>query len=126
VAALVVAFVTYFAVRLFVDTWLRQRLTPPLSVTWPARRDEPAALQHAWIISQHPSDRFGKAIVPHIGACPGGDLKACFTAHAPRFMHAMYEPASRFWSMQLVEFGLFAGVAVALIALSAWWVDRRA
>lgn len=126
VAALVLAFMTYFAARLFVDAWLRQHLTPPLSVTWPARKDEVAALQHAWVISEHPSDRFGNAIVPHIGACPGGNVKRCFAAHAPGYIHAVYEPASRFWSMQLVEFGLFAGVAVALIAFSAWWVDRRA
>ena len=125
VAALVVAFITYFAARLFVDMWLRQRLTPPLTGTWRARQNEPAALRHAWVISEHPSDRFGHAIVPHIGACPGANLKACFAAQA-QYMHAVFEPASRFWSMQLVEFGLFAGVAVALIALSAWWVDRRA
>jgi hypothetical protein len=83
------------------------------------------ALSHAWVISEHPSDLNGHSIVARIGACPGGNLKACFLSHAPG-MHAVYEPASRFWSMQLVEFGLFAGVAVALIAFSAWWADRHA
>lgn len=124
VAALVVAFVSYFAARLFVDVWLRQRLTSPLSATWPARQDGPAGLDHAWLISEHPSDRLGHAVVPHIVACPGGNLKACLAQQAP-YMHAVYEPASRFWSMQLVEFGLFAGVALVLIAFAAWWVDRR-
>jgi len=47
VAALVVAFMTYFATRLFVDLWLRQRLTPPVSATWSTKGDEPTALQHA-------------------------------------------------------------------------------
>jgi hypothetical protein len=127
VAALVVAFVTYFAARLFVDMWLRQRLTPPLSVTWPAAKGngDPAGLQHAWVISEYPSDRFGHQFAPHINACPGGNLKACFAAHAPNYMHAVYEPASRFWSMQLVEFGLFSGVALALIGFAAWWTARR-
>jgi hypothetical protein len=125
VAALVVAFLAYFAVRVFGDVWLRQRLTPPLSTTWSGRADEPAALRHAWVITEGPSDRFGHLVVPHIGACEGGNLKACFAAHAPADMHAVYEPASRFWSMQLAEFGLFAGVAVALIAFAAWWTDRR-
>jgi hypothetical protein len=126
VAALIVAFMAYFAVRLFVDVWLRQRLTPPLSATWPARKDELAVLRHAWVISERPSDRFGNAIVLRIGDCPDGNLKACFAAHAPGYIHAVYEPASRFWAMQLVEFGLFGGIAVALIAFSAWWIDRRA
>ena len=65
VAALVVAFVGYFAARLFVDTWLRQHLTPPISVTFPARKGEVAALNHAWVITEHPSDRFGHTIVPN-------------------------------------------------------------
>jgi hypothetical protein len=125
VAAVVVGFLAYFGIRLVFDFSLRQRLTPPASITWPGQQPEPAALQHAWIISRHPSDRLGHTVLPHIGPCPAGDLKACFAAHAPGYMHAIYEPASRFWSMQLVEFGLFAGVAVVLIALSAWWVDRR-
>ena len=34
VPALVVAFVGYFAARVFVDTWLRQHLVTPLSATW--------------------------------------------------------------------------------------------
>ena len=38
VPALVVAFAGYFAARIFVDTWLRQRLVSPLSKTFP--RDE--------------------------------------------------------------------------------------
>jgi hypothetical protein len=126
VAALVVAFISYFAARLFVDIWLRQRLTPPVSATWPSRQDGPAAMRHAWVISEQPSDKFGHTVVPKIGACPGGNLKACFAQHMPAYTHAVYEPASRFWSMQLIEFGLFAGIALVLITLSAWWVDRRA
>jgi hypothetical protein len=124
VGALVVGFVTYFAVRLFVDVWLRQRLTTPLSSTWRARKAGPA-LEHAWVISQYPSDRLGHELVPKLGACPGGNLKACFAAHAPGYMHAVYEPASRFWTMQLAEFGLFAGAGLALVVFGAWWTDRR-
>jgi hypothetical protein len=126
VPAFVLAFITYFAVRLFVDLWLRQRLTPPVSATWSTKGDEPTALQHAWVITQYPSDRFGHAIVPHIGSCPGGNPKACLAALEPGYMHGLYEPASRFWSMQLAEFEVFAGVAIVLVAFAAWWTDRRA
>ena len=41
-------------------------------------------------------------------------------------MHAVFEPASRFWTMQLVETGLFTGAAIVLIGFAAWWTDRRA
>lgn len=115
-------FVAYFAARLFVDTWLRQRLTPPLSLIRSAHENEPAVLRHAWVISEHPSDRLGATFHPQIGAC-GGSIEACFANGG--YMHAVYEPATRFWTMQLVEFGLLAGIAVALIAFSAWRSDQR-
>jgi hypothetical protein len=38
---------------------------------------------------------------------------------------AIYQPASRFWSFQLIEASIFAGLAVALIAFSALWIRRR-
>jgi hypothetical protein len=128
VAALMVAFVGYFAARLFVDTWLRQRLTPPASLTWPiTKRDEPAALLHAWVISENPSDRLGHRVAPHLIGCErAANAKACFAAHMPPYVHAIYEPASRFWSMQAAEFGLFTAVALALIGFAAWWTARRA
>jgi hypothetical protein len=54
-------------------------------------------------------------------------VKECLlTNFHPAFMHAVYEPASRFWTMQLAETGLFAAAGIALIGLAAWWTDRRA
>jgi hypothetical protein len=130
VAALVVSFVGYFAARIFVDTWLRQRLTPPVTALIRGRRDgDPPALYHAFIISEHPSDRFGHDVAPPIGVCLRSaptNLKQCLAEHSVGYVQAVYEPASRFWSMQLVEFGLFAGVALALIAFAAWWTHTRA
>jgi hypothetical protein len=127
VAALVVAFLGYFAARLFVDSWLRQRLTPPATLTWPAQQNEPAALHRAWIIDMHPSDRLGRAVHLALGPCPRGvaGLKRCFGPDGAGYTHAIFEPAGRFWSMQAVEFGLFAGVALALMALAAWWTHAR-
>lgn len=128
VPALIVAFVGYFAGRVFVDTWLRQRLTPPASATLarPGGR-EPAALSHALVLSERSSDRFGHEVVPPIGACLRApeNVRACLARLGGGYVHAVYEPASRFWSMQLVEFGLFAGVALALIAFAAWWTHSR-
>jgi hypothetical protein len=128
VAALMVAFVGYFAARLFVDTWLRQRLTPPASLTWPAAENEPAALLHAWVINERPSDRLGHPVaVQLLGQCrQAGNAKACLATHMPPYMHAVYEPATRFWSMQAAEFGVFTGVALVLIVFAAWWTARRA
>ena len=40
-------------------------------------------------------------------------------------MHAVYQPASRFWLLQGIETGLFAGVGVVLILFAAWWTYQR-
>jgi hypothetical protein len=41
-------------------------------------------------------------------------------------MHAVFEPASRFWTLQGVETGIFAGAALAMILFAAWWTHQRA
>jgi hypothetical protein len=117
VPALVVAFVGYFAARLFVDTWLRQRLIDPLTTTWTDNGHEPAALRHAWVLSEHPLGESGNRI-----AVPSP--KEVVTAVPTKF-EAVYHPASHFWPLQLIETALFGGVALALLAFAAWWIHER-
>ena len=40
-------------------------------------------------------------------------------------MTAVYQPASRFWALQGVEFGIVAGIGVLLILVAAWWTQHR-
>jgi hypothetical protein len=132
--AVLVAFGAYFGVRIFVDVWLRQRLVPARVLTWKASAPDPPGLRHAWVITEVPSDRLGNPVRPHLTraqletcARTGGNMKSCLlgTWHAG-FTHAVFEPASRFWTMQLVETGLFAATSIVLIGFAAWWTDRRA
>ena len=130
--ALVVGFVGYFAVRVFVDTWLRQRFLSPVTATFHLLGNGPDKLRHAWVFNQYPSDRAGHHIQIPFGLCgpppPGGgkpDIGNCLANHGV-FMHATYLPASRFWALQGIETALFGGVAVVLLAFAAWWTYRRA
>ena len=138
VPALVVAFVGYFASRIFVDTWLRQRLVSPLTATWPAgpsgKAPDPAGLKHAWVITESPSDKLGHALSFSLepGAClrqlgsQGKSIaQSCPAPHLVAYMHAVYQPASRFWLLQGIETGLFAGAALILILVAAWWTHER-
>jgi hypothetical protein len=128
VPALVIAFAGYMVTRIFVDTWLRQHLVAPLSATWSARSMPPANLHHAWVITEGPSDRLGNAVAPSLSFCSRAQAAAghCPAAkHAAEYLHAVYEPASRFWLLQGLETSIFAGVAIALIALAAWWTHER-
>ena len=117
VPALVVGFVGYFAARLFVDTWLRQRLIDPLTTTWTDNGREPSALRHAWILSEHPVGVSGNRF-----AVPSP--KEALAAGPAKFV-AVYHPPSHFWPLQLIETALFGGVALALLAFAAWWIHER-
>ena len=132
VPALMVGFGVYFAARIFVDTWLRQRLVPPLSATWPFAGSRPANMDHAWVISEQQTDRLGHAIHGFgDGAClhvgPNQTKQAlgqCLAQHGV-YTHAIYEPASRFWALQGIETGIFGGAALVLLLFTAWWTHQR-
>jgi hypothetical protein len=36
-----------------------------------------------------------------------------------------YQPASRYWTFQSIELGLFILLALLVAATSTWWVRRR-
>jgi hypothetical protein len=131
VPALVVAFAGYFAARIFVDTWLRQRLVTPLTATWNANQSDPASLHHAWVMSQEQSDKLGHPIAPVTFCARGAGIlgklrtKNCLVEHGAGYTHAVYQPASHFWALQGVETALFGGIALLLIGFAAWWTHQR-
>ena len=135
-----VAFAGYFAARIFVDTWLRQRYLSPLSATWRVTLSSvpglpkpeqlghaPANLHHAWVIDQYPSDRLGHHVAMLSGPCVRGVGSAvkCAAPQGALYTHAVYQSANRFWVFQGIETALFGGVAVALIVFASWWTHRR-
>jgi hypothetical protein len=132
-AALVVAFGAYVAVRLFVESWLRQRFITPLSATWGLHASGPN-LSHAWVIREGPSDKAGHLFsgssnVFQQCATPGPKgaraLDAgCMARHGAGFTHVLYQPASRFWEFQGIETALFGSLAALLLAFAAWRVLR--
>jgi hypothetical protein len=131
-AVLAVAFGVFVAVRVFEESWLRQRLFAPLSATFGPLSPGPN-LNTAWVISQQPSTKAGHPFSggpPVIQTCARlhGGFKGlsptCLARHGAGFTHVVYEPASRFWEFQGVEFALFAGVGSLLLAFAAWRVLR--
>jgi len=132
--AVITAFLAYVAARLFVDGWLRQRFEKPLTATWPVQAHGPN-LDSAWVLSSGLSDRAGHPFHGGFGAlqsCARTGTKGingldprCLARHGAGYNHAVYQPASRFWDFQGIETALFAGVALALLAFAAWWLQRR-
>lgn len=125
VPGVLVGFAGYFVARIFTDTWLRQRLAPMHTLTFKASKESPAVLNHAWIVSQSPSDAHGNP-VPMACLKVGNGVPLSCGNRMPEYMHAVFHPASQFWQLQITETAMFGGVAVLLIAFSAWWTLRRA
>jgi hypothetical protein len=122
VPSFVTAFAGYFAARLFVDTWLRQRLVSPVSATWPAGRNGPN-LNTAWVLQQYPVGRHGQALTQF--SCPHNAGGPCaFPSGPATFMHAVYHPSSHFWALQIRETALFGVAGLALLGFAAWWTAR--
>ena len=98
VPALVVAFVGYVAARIFVDTWLRQRYEAPLSATWrelggkgvASASSPPVGLDHAWVLTQYPSDRLGRHLDYALGPC-------VHPAGSPGKIGCLVERGADFW-----------------------------
>jgi len=131
-AALIVGFGVYVAGRLFVQSWLRQRLVTPLASTFGPHSNGPN-LNHAWVITEGASNRAGHIFGDNFSGftrCARGNgliksvSQSCLDRIGAGFTHVVYQPASRFWEFQGIEFSLFAGVALLLIAFAAWRVLR--
>ncbi|MEV5572920.1 ABC transporter permease subunit [Spirillospora sp. NPDC052269] len=138
VPAIVVAFAGFMAVRMPVEFWLRQRFQTP------ATRLSAPTLHHT----------FGPSAVPTVPGKPGWTLDyqlvnssghALTSAEQARLddqvrtmhdsdaylrglgMHlkTVYQPADRFWTFQLIEFSIFAGLALVLLAFAVHQIRRR-
>ena len=126
-ASLTVAFVGYFAVRILDDYWLRNQLATPLKATWRGVQ-LPRYLDNANILSQTITVN-GRVIqsVSSSGGVIGGHAQlAAPGSGANAVSHAIYQPASFFWTLQLRETGLFTAIAALLILFAAWWTQRQA
>lgn len=122
-ASLTVAFVGYFAVRVFVDYWLRLQLVSPVTARWKGVQ-QPHYLYHAIIISER-AIVDGHQVVSGGGFLGGHTQLAAPGLGAKSIFHVVYQPASNFWPLQITETGLFAGLAALLIVFSAWWAHQR-
>jgi hypothetical protein len=134
--AVIVGFVGFTVVRIFILGWLRQRYEAPLTSTSKLgpKRGGPD-LHDAWVLSQQPSDKFGRPLVHvfdtllHCSSVVNGQARkidpSCLTRRGAGYLHAIYQPADRFWLFQGIETAIFGGLAVALLLFAVWWIRER-
>jgi hypothetical protein len=124
--SLVIAFLGYFSARIFVDFWLRDRLVSPLSATWKGNLGpNPRFLDNAHVMSLT-ATLHGHQILRSGGGFLGGKTRAEVAPGVSQaIFHAVYQPESHFWPLQLTETALFVGVAALLIGFAIWWTRER-
>ena len=130
VLAIGISFVGYLALRLAIQTWVRQNYVAPIRKVWLVGTPGPANLGTAWNLQNSPSDRFGHPysnidfVASTCTHSTKATLASCARAH-DLYNLAVYQPASRFWLFQGIETAIFGGLALALLALAVWWVRNR-
>ena len=134
--ALAASLATFVAVRATVAVWLRPNYRTPLRIFEAIPTDSAGASVATnnvqdWTLGDGFSDAAGNhlddvavSMLDHKAAEAGVDVKT--------YMHdlgihrwATYHPADRFWTFQLIETGLFVGLAAILLVLVMWRVKRR-
>jgi hypothetical protein len=123
-ASLTVAFVGYFAVRIFVDYWLRDQLVAPLKATYKGAQ-QPNFLYNAHVLSMDGTVNGHQFSTAGGRGFLGGHVHVAAPGMSHALFHVVYQPESHFWPLQLTETGLFVGLAATLILFAAWWTKQR-
>jgi hypothetical protein len=130
--AMAITFAVYLPLRLWVQS-LRAHFATPLQITYQALGTSPRAGRGDWIIQSRMVDGVGRAVSDQtvFSTCgvgptiPKGSVFACLASHGYHQVD-VYQPASRFWAFQGIESAIFLGLAAALLAVTFYWVTRRA
>ncbi len=135
--AMAATLVVFLAARIIVQNWVRPHLATPLKLSQALSLQNGAPAQAKpgdWVLSDSFITVAGRAV--HNVACQGPagpqgiqlappdnpSVRACLAGYREVLS---YQPASRYWAFQYYETAIFAGLALALIGISFWWVHHR-
>ena len=137
--AMAVTLAGFFVTRVTFQWVIRPRLVPAHTATLPSDlygSRPPGSVGGGWILSSHTVDATGTTLSTAqadrlvAGSCDvsratgTGDLARC----ADRLgLHDVvrWHPDSQFWTLQVAESAAFLALAVALVAVTHWWLVHR-
>jgi hypothetical protein len=124
--------------------WIRSHLIPPMHGSGPLNGNRLGGLTinqtgqvtimpgggkpGAWVLSEHAVTTAGKVFTgPADRACMTGGPQQCNAWLASLHLRQLvtYQPASRFWELQIMETGIFVLLALLLAGFCAWRLSRR-
>jgi hypothetical protein len=120
----------FFALRIGIQTWVRQHYVAPVKIVWRPGTPGPTNLDRAWNLASGPSDAHGHPllgadrIIARCMGAPKQHAESCLSSHHV-FNLAIYQPASRFWLFQGIEAAIFVSLAGVLLISATWWLRHR-
>jgi hypothetical protein len=130
VPAMVATLVVYLPVKVSVQVQ-REHFQTPLTVTYPLHADNPRAGKGDWQVTHDTVDSAGNVItrirVPDACRVIADQtlMRDCVAKETGYQVVDTYHPVSRFWTFQLIESGIYLGLAAAVLTLAVWWVVRK-
>ena len=133
----------YGAVRIAVTFLARPRFAQAVAATYPFTDAEPRRGMQDWPVSVVTVDRLGTVIGQGLSLDVGRLAQTCpalqtSAGEPPDFaaidacvrqagvaVRTLYQPGSRYWTFQWIEFGIFVGLAAALVLVALAVVRRR-
>jgi hypothetical protein len=132
--AITIAIVSFLAVRLGTEGWIRYRhYLAPLHKTWPVGAPAPAGEAAGYIASSGltftGSPGAARRMVDSCNVTQTSPralqgVTACLRHHHT-LQYAVYQPAGRFWTFQAIETGIYTALSLILLGLTVWWVNHR-
>jgi ABC-type transport system involved in multi-copper enzyme maturation permease subunit len=142
VPAMAVTLAIFAVVQVPMPLWVRPNIIPPAqtiatidaaqvnfgSLTASAVPGQPGA----WVVSSHAINAAGQPVTSLPTSCFPDNPSAKFAGDPGQCMNQLgirevvdYQPASRYWPLQLIETGIFLALALALAGFCFWRLDRR-
>ncbi|HEV2236705.1 MAG TPA: hypothetical protein VGR57_08605, partial [Ktedonobacterales bacterium] len=124
------------AIRMVVEYNLRPNYQPQVVLTWPfAQGDNPGSLDqdHPPITLGREDWQIGSGYLDAQGNRTNG-IRCTSAAQSPlqcaqaagyRGNYLAYQPASRFWTFQWIETGVYLAISALALGLTVWWVRKR-
>jgi hypothetical protein len=128
----------FFAVRVLIEALARPRFMAPETLSIAVvSASQPNPFAGDWVYSRGVINALGRLVMPNsVMGCeipPGGgqapqecgsDLVQQGLGPAPFYNWMQFQPDSRFWAFQGIEFGIFAVLAALLFYLAVRWIRR--
>jgi ABC-2 family transporter protein len=142
VPAMAVTLAIFAVVQVPMPLWVRPNLIPPVqtittvdagnvnfgSLTASVVPGQPGA----WVVSSHAINAAGQPVTAVPASCFPANPSAKFNGDPGQCMDKLgmreiidYQPASRYWPIQLIETGIFLALALALAGFCFWLLGRR-